>query len=135
MAAYRAAADLGFGPAQWRLAQLGRERDPGYEGLDVWVGLVHVKPMPGNDVLEGGLGAFASPYALGRNATAYRVTVEKHFGEIGLEVQEVEDVELFKERVWRRDPPLEAFELAARVSLSTPVVWDSLNVYMSEDEE
>lgn len=134
MEGYRAAALLGFKPALWKIADLERQADPAQEGLDVWIGLVDLRPMPGNDIFEGGIGAVTNACALGRGETDYRRLVEAAFGGMGLKVGEIEDLALFRDRAHHLDFDNDLFEVASGLTPTDPVAHDRFNVYTSEGE-
>ncbi len=67
----------------------------------VWVGLVGVRPRPGNDALEGARGAFVRFLALAAGADDYVRQLHEALDEFQFEFDEVSDVEpysVFSER-------------------------------------
>lgn len=130
---YRTAADLGFKPARWRLADLVRWTDPTQEDLDVWVGTADLKPVAGNDIFEEADGAVTNVCALARDEAGYRRAVVETFRELGLNVVEIDDIEPFQNRAQDLEPDSNSFEIAAGVSRTTPLVYDEFYVYESEE--
>ncbi len=67
--------------------------------FDVWIGVVGVRPIPGNTRLEGAEGAYVNALALVSNAADYELVVTRALRELEFSVFEFDDVETFADRV------------------------------------
>jgi hypothetical protein len=65
---------------------------------DIRIGLVHVKPIPGNLLLKGAKGAFVQVLSLSINTKDFIENVTNHIEPMGYKIIEIEDIELFKVR-------------------------------------
>ena len=103
---------------------------------EVWIGLVEVRPVPGNAIFGSAPGAYSNALCLARSEDEYRFMVEVEFGKLGLEVMGFEDIEPLERRRGDRrlgdDVPREVLELAGRLSDAAPVLYDTFYVYESE---
>jgi hypothetical protein len=98
-----------------------------------WIGLVDLRPEPGNDPFDGAPGAYANVLALARSNAHYRQLVTETFTEIGLMVWELENVEPLVERRRKAetdgDVADDLLALARQLSPSSPVLYDTFYVY------
>jgi len=99
-----------------------------------WIGLAHVKPVPGSDFFDGDPGAYCQVVGLASTALVFRVKVESVFAEIGLVVMEIEDLEPLEQRVMTGTISGELLTLADQLSASDPVLNDIFHVYSSDSE-
>jgi hypothetical protein len=67
--------------------------------FDVWIGVVGVRPLPGNTRLEGAEGAYVNALAFVSNAADYELVVTRALREVEFSVFEFDDVETFADRV------------------------------------
>ena len=67
--------------------------------FDVWIGVVGVRPLPGNTRLEGAEGAYVNALALVSNGADYELVVTRALRELEFSVFEFDDVETFADRV------------------------------------
>ncbi len=84
-------------PSLPRLTQMNHERS-----LVPWIGLFHVKPLPGSDVLgPDGCGAFVTAVALADSEAFFVAYVDSALIEYELEIVEYEDTEEYQSRIAR----------------------------------
>lgn len=134
VALYRKSADLGFTPAHWVLHWRPRQNEPGYKDRYVWIGHVGLKPLPGTDPFDGGVGAFTSVLGLARDRDEFHRLIPEAFGDMPVTIEEIEDVGPFERRTIGFSPDHELFQLALKISPESPVLHWEFFVYMSEDE-
>ena len=66
--------------------------------MGIWIGLAHVRPDPGNDSLEGAIGAFVPVLALAEDERDYVNKVTATLQRYEFSVIEIDDIELFEKR-------------------------------------
>ncbi len=81
-----------------------------------WIGLVHVKPKPNNDSLEGAKGAFVSAIALANDEMDFSGIVTDALNGYDFEVVAIEDIELFEKRIKKFPINQETIELAEKIN-------------------
>ncbi len=101
---------------------------------EVWIGLVDVRPKPGNSIFDGAPGAYSNVLCLARDEAEYRGMVEGTFGELGFEVNGFEGIEPFEHRREHLSPDDGILGLADQLSEVSPLVYDAFYVYESEFE-
>ncbi len=106
----------------------------------VWIGLVEVRPKPGNAIFEGAPGAFSNVLCLGRDEAEYRRRVVQVFDGLGLEVAGIMDIERLDGQLRDRRPDYdlpedEIRDLAGQLSETSPVTYDTFYVYESPLED
>ena len=107
---------------------------------EVWIGLVEIRPLPGNDILQGARGAFTNVLALAAGGREYRDIVTREMQKRGFSVEDIGGEEPFRERVanpkltkdWK-DREEEWKERARRVQETGNVVWDTFYRYPHEE--
>ncbi len=103
-------------------------------GREVWIGLVEVRPVPGNTIFDGAPGAYSNALCLAGSEDEYRFMVEVELAKLGLEVLGFEDIEPLRERRRHADPDDEILDLVSQLSESMPLLYDTFYVYESEFE-
>src|SRR5437588_7334997 len=100
--------------------------------MEVWVGLVHVKPRRGNDVLEDAVGAFVPAVGLAENEIDFASAVVSLLDKYEFDVAEIKEVETLRERELRACIDSKISELAGNLSSENPVGLGSFHAYMQE---
>jgi hypothetical protein len=95
----------------------------------LWVGLVHVTPRAGADLLEGASGGFTNVVALAAGETAFRIRLGIHFASLGFDVVEVDDVELLADRQRTHEVPQAIADLGVDAGESGDVEHDTYYTY------
>jgi len=95
-----------------------------------WIGLINVKPRPGNSALGNALGAFVASIALADGPEEYGRKVTEALNEYGFDVVQIEDVELFEDRVQKHSVTPDILELAAAVTQENPVALADFHSYI-----
>lgn len=104
------------------------------DDLDVWVGLVELRPLPGNDLLEGDPGAFANTLTVAADAEDFRTRAANFFRGKGFEVASFEAVELLEDRDLAGVLPEEMRRLGELAGETSQVQFDTYFRYGSTDE-
>ena len=100
---------------------------------EAWIGLAHVRPKPGTNNLEGALGAFVPVLVLADCAEGFAAAAATCLDSYGFDVIEIEDIELFADRVRTQTVHEDIRKLAASLSPQQPVAVDTFQAY--EDEQ
>jgi hypothetical protein len=93
------------------------------------VGLLHVRPRAGGDLLEGDAGAFTNAVAVAPDETAFRIRVALFFANLGFDVLEIDDLERLADRQETYHVPQAILDLAASAQTSGEVEFDSYFTY------
>ncbi|MDX6565780.1 MAG: hypothetical protein QOE10_1442 [Gaiellales bacterium] len=104
------------------------------DGLDVWVGLVEVRPLSGNDLFEGDPGAFANTLTVAADADDFRTRAANFFRGKGFEVASFEAVERLEDRDLAGVLPEEMRRLGELADETSQVQFDTYFTYGSTDE-
>jgi hypothetical protein len=102
--------------------------------FDVWVGLVEVRPLPGNDELEGDPGAFANTLTVAGDADDFCTRAANFFRGEGFEVVSFEHVERLADRGTDIPLPDEMLRLGELARETSGVQFDAYFRYSSGDE-
>lgn len=100
----------------------------------VWIGLVHVRPVAGRDPFGGGQkGAYTNAVALAEGAEEFRELVQADLNEDGLRVVDIED--LLLEAQYRAEGRIntDLDFLIKSLSSDKPVIFDTFDVYLNDD--
>ncbi len=97
-----------------------------------WIGLAHVKPKVGNNLLEGALGAFVPILALAYGIDDYVAMTTIRLESYDFDVIEIKDIEPFVDRLRKLDVEDEIKALAKRLTDEDPIVMDSFQAYDDE---
>lgn len=97
--------------------------------MDVWIGLAHVKPKPGNAVLEGAVGAFVPSLALAVDESDYASKVAALLESYDFDVLGLEDVERLDERRRRFAVGKEILALVQGLCPENPVAVSYFDAY------
>jgi hypothetical protein len=104
------------------------------ETFDVWIGLVEVRPLPGNDMLAGDPGAFANALTIAGDSEDFCTRVANFFRGEGFEVLSFESVERLQDRASDVALPVEMVELGDAARETSEVQFDTYFTYRSADE-
>jgi hypothetical protein len=102
--------------------------------FDVWVGLVEVRPLPGNEMLEGDPGAFANALTVAADAEDFCTRAANFFRGAGFEVVSFESVEPLAARARGVALPDEMAALGETARSTSEVQFDTYFTYRSADE-
>ena len=102
--------------------------------MEVWIGLVEVRPTTGNDIFDGAPGAFANALTSAQSLDDYRSRIEAAFEEERLAVAEIQNAEPLRERMSRVHVKDEIVELGGK-ALHGGVVWDTFYIFESDEDE
>jgi hypothetical protein len=102
--------------------------------FEVWIGLVEVRPLPGNDMLEGDPGAFANALTVAADAEDFCTRAANFFRVEGFEVVSFENVERLEERASNLALPGPIVELGEAAQATAEVQFDTYFTYRSADE-
>ena len=97
--------------------------------MEVWIGLAHVKPRPGNDQLSGSLGAFVPCVGLADNESNFTSALVEFLHKYEFEVVEIKDTETFQERQLHACVDQKVCELARKLSAENPIELGSFHSY------
>jgi hypothetical protein len=97
----------------------------------VWIGLVEVRPWPGNNTFEGSPGAFSNALCLARNSVEYQQIVQEEMAKMALDVVRFQDVEPFDESKHAGDD--EIIKLAERLAEDSPFDYDTFYIFESDE--
>ena len=103
--------------------------------MEVWVGLVHVKPRRGNDVLEDAIGAFVPAVGLAENGNDFASAVFSLLDKYEFDVAEMKEVETLQQRELRACLDSKISELVGNLSSENPVELGSFHTYMQEESQ
>ena len=101
--------------------------------FDVWIGLVEVRPLPGNDALEGDPGAFANALTIAADAEDFCTRVANFFHGEGFEVVSLESVERLEDRARDFALPVQVGALGDAARETSEVQFDTYFTYRSAD--
>src|SRR5262245_21753001 len=100
----------------------------------VWIGLAHVKECPGNDALEGALGAWVNALAWVQDASRYAVVVREALLELGFELLSTEDEEPLHQRQARSVVAPELLNAAEEVRITGEVRFGTFHSYEEKSD-
>src|SRR6185312_5446362 len=100
---------------------------------EVWIGLVEVRPLEGNDSFEGAPGAYTNVLTLASDSEEYETKIAGALVRAGFALEEVGEPEPLRERMSRVDISDEIVELGGR-AMAGEVVWSTFHVFESEVE-
>lgn len=103
------------------------------EGFEVWVGLVELRPLPGNDTLGDDPGAFANALTVAADAEDFGTRVANFFMGEGFALLSLESVETLADRDRLVPLPDEMRRLGELARASDSVHFDDYFVYGSSD--
>ena len=102
--------------------------------MDVWIGLVGVSCLPGDDIFGGNKGAFVTALAPATNGATFQSVVSVALADLQLVAVDFEDVEPFAERERERGPlDEELMELAEEVRHAGKACFHTFHTYPHED--
>lgn len=103
---------------------------PAWPG-EVWIGLVEVRPRPGNVVLGQALGAFTNVLAWASDASDYEARVRGALAANDFDVLAVSEAEPLRERDRRTGVVQALVDLARQVTEDDAVQFDTFQSYRS----
>jgi hypothetical protein len=101
----------------------------------VWIGLVHLIPRQGNNILEECIGAYANAVALASDEIEFRSRINAAAALLDFDVADLEDVEPFQSRStdYEIDPELRV--IAEQAAESGEVVFDTFEAYAFDESD
>lgn len=100
--------------------------------LQAWIGLVHVKPRPGNEILGRAGGAFVPAIALARSGEDFVSKVVAKLVSYEFDILEIKDIEPCATRFKRCAVAKEVIALVSSLSEETPVALHTFQAYEGE---
>jgi hypothetical protein len=97
--------------------------------------MVDLHPRPGNDVFDGGAGAFAWVAARAVDVDAFNVQVEGVLTSEGFDVVSIDPPRRWDDFTAEAFPSREFAEAAARAGEAGAVAWGRYYVYETEDDD
>lgn len=97
-----------------------------------WIGLAHVKPRQGNDLLDGAAGAFVPVVALADNETVFASSAATLLNAYKFDVITIEDIEMLDRRRQHNVVENAVVELAKNLTLEDPIALSEFEVYERE---
>ena len=94
-----------------------------------WIGLAHVRPLPGNTVLGTSAGAYVAAVGLADNADTFAQLVNATLYEYKFQVVEVEDIELFEKRSAKYKVDPEVTSMVELLNTENPCVLATFHAY------
>jgi hypothetical protein len=100
---------------------------------EIWIGCAHVKPRPGNDLLDGSRGAFINSVGLAENEQDFASALIDVLDEYDFDVVEVKDIDTLRNRevIYSVDSNLR--ELAASLTWENPIGLGSFHAYEADE--
>lgn len=102
---------------------------PNNSRLQCWIGLAHVKPTQGNNLLSGDSGAFVPVLALAAGIDDFLSTTAFYLNSYDFEIIEIEDIELYNDRLQNSSVSDDIKKLRANISDSNPILLDVFQSY------
>jgi hypothetical protein len=100
----------------------------------VWIGLVGVRPRPGNDLLSDAKGAYVNALALANSRSEYISIVREELGSMNFDVFEVEAPEPLSRRLKSHSVDDELRQLAEEVGRTRSARFGTFHSFRTEDE-
>lgn len=101
--------------------------------MQVWIGLVGVGSLPGNETLGDAKGAYVNAVAMAADPQEYEKAVSAALTDLGLFAFEFEDVERFSERAAHRQLDEQLRELADEAKRTKKVCFAEFHTYAALD--
>jgi hypothetical protein len=101
------------------------------ESKQKWIGLARVEPRPKNDALGKATGAFVASIALAGNSEDFVRKTTEALNNLGFDVLEIEDIELFENRAQRHAIAPDVLRLAEVVNEEMPVALAAFHSYQT----
>jgi hypothetical protein len=101
---------------------------------DILVGLVELRPRPGNDELDGAPGAYTNAVTRAADELEFRAKVAEVFGDLAYDVVHVSEIEPAAHRAARDALSETLLEAARRAPHADGVFWDTYYVFEKDDE-
>jgi len=100
----------------------------------VWIGLIEVRPQPGNDSFGSAKGGYVNVLALARSRQEYEKAVQLELHSLRFDVGEIEDPEPLQDRLSRVhvDPALQ--ELGKEVEASGAARCGTFHTFAEEGD-
>ena len=97
----------------------------------VWIGVVHVSGTQSSS-LGAGRGAFAATVALASSAAEFVELVHEYMRKAGLQVLDIEDVELLDHRARTGTLDSELLALSSTLTIQAPVAVHTFDTYAQD---
>jgi hypothetical protein len=97
-----------------------------------WIGLAHVKPRAGNNLLNGAIGAFVPILAIAKGINDFISIATNWMESYDFDVIEIQDIEMFRDRICKSDVDDELKQLSENLTEQDPVAIDAFQAYDSE---
>lgn len=104
------------------------------DGFEIWVGLVELRPLPGNEQLEGDPGAFANTLTIAADLDDFCTRAANFFRGEGFEVASFEAVERLADRAAAHTLPEQILRLGEAANDTSEVQFDTYFTCRSIDQ-
>jgi hypothetical protein len=94
-----------------------------------WIGLAHVRPMPGNSALGGSTGAYVAVVGIADDVDAFARIVTAKLNEYDFQVIGIEDIEMFEKRSARCNVDADVTRMAASLNMENPIALATFHAY------
>ena len=101
--------------------------------MNIWIGLAHVRPWEGNDLLGNGHGAIVPVVGLASSADDLATLAATLLYHHQFEVVEVDDIELLSTRLSHHTVESDVLEIAEGLHESNRVGIGAFEVYQADD--
>jgi hypothetical protein len=102
---------------------------------EAWIGLAHVTPREGNDMLQGAAGAFVPVLAWVRHKDEFSIKAISYLSMYEFDVLEIEDIEPCISRFLKYEVSDEIKTLANSLSDDNPILLLTFEVYKTRNSE
>ena len=104
------------------------------DNREVWVSVIHVRPLPGSDVLgHGSAGAYASVVAIAPSESRFREMILAEMEDNGLSIVEFEGVTTYGEGLEKELITDDMRNLRTSLSAYYPVQYHEFHAYPADD--
>jgi hypothetical protein len=103
-------------------------QNSGEIAYEPWIGTVHIKPRPGNEIIGCAIGAFVPALALASSADEYVSKVTAKFDSYECDVLEVREIETCRMR-FRGSPNTDIELLVGSLDKDHPVAFHDFHAY------
>ncbi|MGE5109951.1 MAG: hypothetical protein ACM3JB_03765 [Acidobacteriaceae bacterium] len=98
-------------------------------GREVWIGIVRVRAMPGNDPFGGAKGAHVNAMAYVESADEFRRSVALELKTMGMMAEAVDGLDLLENKIEGTEPTAELFNVVEEVKENGGVRFDDFEPF------
>ena len=100
--------------------------------MEAWIGLAHIRPRPGNDLLGPAIGAFVPVVALAEDENDFASKAAELLSSLEFDVPEIQDIEPFQKRILHYAVDRAIRRQAESLSETDPIAYGTFNTYNEE---